>query len=126
MRRASPVLADIYPEGTSTCVACGTTNLAGEVFRYMAFKGDHCPDCKKIIDDKEKLTQLESYQSGEEEPSHTDEITCPWCGHEQSDSWEVSDSSDDEECGNCDKRYSYERHVEVTYCSSRVEESEES
>lgn len=33
------------------------------------------------------------------------------------DSWEMHDSSDEEVCDNCDKEFSYERQIEVTYNS---------
>lgn len=48
------------------------------------------------------------------------EITCPVCGCEQGDSWEMDDESDDEFCENCGATYSYTRNVEVTYSSSLV------
>lgn len=55
---------------------------------------------------------------------YTDEITCPYCGYEMSDSWEMSDTDDEQECYNekCGKLFSYERIVEVTYSSSKIDE----
>lgn len=49
-----------------------------------------------------------------EELDFKDEICCPHCGYEQSDSWEASDSGD-EECQSCGSKYFYERSVEVSY-----------
>ena len=40
----------------------------------------------------------------------TDEIVCPYCGYEISDSWEYSDS-DDQQCCACDKHFHYNRHT---------------
>ena len=127
MRKERPFLADIYPAGKETCKDCGTTNLAGESFRMVInifSTGKYCPDCYKVIEDAEKQEQTMRYASGEEEPECTGEITCPWCGYEEGDSWEAEDSDDERQCGVCDKIFSYERHVEVTYSSSRVEEEE--
>ena len=54
----------------------------------------------------------------------TNDITCPCCGHKLINSWEASDSSDDEICENCHSKYSYERNLEVTYSSVKVEKAE--
>lgn len=47
----------------------------------------------------------------------TEEIVCPYCGYEFKDSWECEDSDDEMYCEYCEKEFTYERHVEVTYCS---------
>lgn len=125
MRRERSYLADIYPAGKYTCKVCKEKNLVGEDFPMEKglFSTDRlCPDCNSVVEKREKQKQAELYASGENEPSCTDEITCPWCGYEQMDSYEMSDSDDECECGNCEKIFSYERHIEVTYSSSRVEE----
>jgi hypothetical protein len=44
-----------------------------------------------------------------------EEITCPYCGHEYSDSWDRRESSNDEYCSICGGTFSYERIVDVTY-----------
>jgi len=53
----------------------------------------------------------------------TDSITCPYCGHKLTDSWEMPDSSDEEICDYCHSKYSYERDVEVTYNSVKIEKA---
>lgn len=126
MRREVPILANIYPAGEKTCDDCGTTNLAGESFytNYSLFSDDKylCPDCYKVVKDIEKEKERQRYVDGEEEPTFTDEIVCPWCGHEQGDSWEAPDSDEECECYECGKIFAYERDVEVTYSSHRVED----
>ena len=57
----------------------------------------------------------------ENEQIATDEITCPWCGHEFGDSWEYGDSDDACECTECGKLFEYTRETEVTYTSRRRE-----
>lgn len=49
------------------------------------------------------------------------ELTCPVCGYEESDSWELSDSEEDHECGGCGAVLSYERDFTVEYRASLVE-----
>lgn len=48
----------------------------------------------------------------------TQEITCPWCGHEQHDSWEASDDGE-YICDVCENEYYYTRDVEVTYSTAK-------
>lgn len=45
----------------------------------------------------------------------TDEIVCPYCGYEVSDSWECPDEDDEMYCDNCGKEFSYVRNIEVIY-----------
>ena len=55
---------------------------------------------------------------------HTSEIVCPYCGHEESDSWEANggDEGDFEhDCNNCGKRLFCSRHIEVTYSTETIE-----
>lgn len=51
---------------------------------------------------------------------YTDYITCPYCGYEDHDSWEV-DFGNSEcaeiECTKCGKGISVDRHVSVSYSS---------
>jgi len=50
----------------------------------------------------------------------TQEITCPWCGQEQSDSWDAPDECE-HTCDNCGNEYSHVREIEVTYSTSKKE-----
>jgi hypothetical protein len=51
---------------------------------------------------------------------YTEEIVCPWCGYEFSDSWEWSDYDDNEKCPKCNKSFSYERIVSCEYSTKRT------
>lgn len=59
-----------------------------------------------------------------EEQYGTDNITCPYCGYENADSWEADESDDHYECPNCGSYFSYEREISVSYYSSPIEKSE--
>jgi hypothetical protein len=49
-------------------------------------------------------------------------IVCPYCGYVDCDSWEKSDDSEDNECGCCGLKFSYERNVTVEYSSFPIEQ----
>jgi ATP-dependent Zn protease len=53
---------------------------------------------------------------------YTDEIVCPYCGCEFSDSYEFDDDSGTMECYECEKEFEYYRHIEVTYCTYELTE----
>lgn len=45
----------------------------------------------------------------------TDEIVCPYCGHEHIDSWEQPDEVDSFDCHECFMDFKMKRNVEITY-----------
>jgi len=91
----------------NVCDGCGTRG--GLCHRRG---GLWCDDCH------EKRAQKEVAEfDGDTEC--TDEITCPWCGNEQRDSWEESDS-DTHVCDNCGNEYTHERECVVTYSTTKI------
>jgi len=56
---------------------------------------------------------------------YTQEVVCPWCGHEYADSWEFPNDDDDEHCNECGNIFSFERIVSVEYVSKRIEREEQ-
>jgi len=46
---------------------------------------------------------------------------CPYCGHEHKDCWEWSRDEDECECRKCGKNMGYERHVEITYSTWKLD-----
>lgn len=56
--------------------------------------------------------------------SYTQEIICPNCFREYSDSWEYSDYDDNMICPDCGQSFYYERHLEVTYSSKKNKEKD--
>lgn len=50
----------------------------------------------------------------EDEIFQHNEIKCPYCGDEKSDSWEYSDDGT-EHCDSCGSEYIYERIVDISY-----------
>ena len=56
---------------------------------------------------------------------YTQEITCPHCGREWTDSWEVNADDGEEECSNCEEKYSWTRQVSVTYSTEKMKDKTE-
>lgn len=54
--------------------------------------------------------------------TYTSEITCPHCGREESDSWEIGE--EERECGDCGLSYEIERFVIVEYSTYKVSANE--
>jgi len=55
----------------------------------------------------------------------TNEIICPYCGYEHGDSWEWADGREQEdefECHQCQKTFSCERSISVTYSTTPITE----
>lgn len=50
---------------------------------------------------------------------YTDEIVCPYCGHEQSDSWELKHNEGEDFCGSCEKKFTYIRDISVSYSTKQ-------
>lgn len=74
----------------------------------------------------ERLDNQDIFVNNEEpeEQQFTSNITCPYCGYENQDSWECADDEDEEICGNCGSTFSYERIVTVEYTSYPVKKAE--
>ncbi len=50
---------------------------------------------------------------------YTDEIVCPHCGYEHSDSWEAGEDGAGE-CGSCGEEYHFTRNINVDYCTVKI------
>lgn len=59
----------------------------------------------------------------EDEIFQHNEIKCPYCGIEKSDSWEYSDDGS-EICDTCGSEYEYERIVDVSYTTTIKKKNE--
>jgi len=49
------------------------------------------------------------------------EMICPWCGHVQSDPWELRDDDGEHDCGTCNREFKYVRQYDITYSTARSE-----
>jgi Zn ribbon nucleic-acid-binding protein len=53
-----------------------------------------------------------------DDEDYTSNVKCPYCGYENTDSWELEDSDENHECGRCGAIIAYERVVTVEYNAS--------
>lgn len=53
---------------------------------------------------------------------YTSEPICPHCGRAVRDAWELGESTDEHECGGCERLFSISRHIEVTWCTEEIDE----
>ena len=98
-----------------TCEICGKPTPNFEPWTCGPIAGklgrSWCDDCEK---------RFGRERSWENEQSYKNEITCPWCGYENPDSWEFEGECDDAyECPSCGELFVLERFVEITYTSKR-------
>lgn len=74
--------------------------------------------CNKHYD--ESRSKLIQEGKGDYLHSYSPEIICPYCGYEYSDSWEMIDSGN-ETCEECGKEFKFERDVEVSYSTYKLD-----
>ena len=89
------------------CFPDGLVNIEGKLARCCSF--DIKNDFLTIEYTNEPIDENEIFQH--------DEIKCPYCGTEKSDSWEYSDDGS-ERCDTCGSEYEYERIVDVSYTTT--------
>lgn len=64
--------------------------------------------------------RLHSADEGELASVRAENITCPWCGSEDLDSWERGDDwEDNTTCDECGKPYTWQRNIEISYTTER-------
>jgi transcription elongation factor Elf1 len=54
-------------------------------------------------------------------------LTCPYCGHVETDSWEIAAGGEDGDigqtnCGECNREYEYTINVDITYSSNKIKD----
>lgn len=86
--------------------------MSGKGHKYQIAYVERVKNQSVFIDDKDP-----------EEQCGTNNITCPYCGYENVDSWEADDSDEHYKCPNCGSYFSYEREVYVSYYSTPVEKT---
>ena len=53
--------------------------------------------------------------------------TCPYCGHQERDSWEIGTGGEEDTetwCGSCGLLYAVSRHVSISYSTRPVVQDE--
>lgn len=89
----------------------------------FSFEGNYYSFCSLELDrqvaivEEFRIKEMESY-----EYHNTDEVTCPYCGYEDTDSWELDDQEDERDCPMCGGVFGYSREVTVSYYSEKVKD----
>lgn len=55
------------------------------------------------------------------ESKFTNNLVCPYCGHEEEDSWERADENSECQCEQCEKYFIYETDHTRTFTSSQAD-----
>lgn len=88
------------------CEDCGTRQ--GLCTYSEAVLCDPCHD-KRV---EKRIAEFEG------ETDYTDEVICPHCGYEYSDSWEMNEGR--HECSDCERPFEVTRNVVVTYSTEKA------
>ena len=74
----------------------------------------------------EKTKNQLVFVNGEEPKEHNyeDNLICPYCGYEDSDSWELDDEEDEHVCGSCGSTFAYQRIITTHYFSQPVKKAD--
>lgn len=51
---------------------------------------------------------------------YTDKPTCPHCGFEDNDAWELTEEESETTCGSCGMEYWYTRNVLISYSTQKL------
>jgi DNA-directed RNA polymerase subunit RPC12/RpoP len=51
---------------------------------------------------------------------YTDEVICPYCGYEYSDSWEFRSNEGELTCNNCNKKFLYTRNISIDFSTTKM------
>lgn len=105
-------------EKHNVCVDCGikrkdlkTTPWGVRVGAFL------CGDCE-VRGRKKRIAER---QEKGFDTHYTDEIVCPECGYEFSDSWEYSNRSECEvECPECETEFTLKVNFDVTYTTEKT------
>jgi protein-arginine kinase activator protein McsA len=74
-----------------------------------------CDECIKKGEEEEEFAN-EQWQK--------DNITCPACGYEYTDSWEFDEDDDEVICQSCEATFALIINREVTYSTRRIKKDE--
>lgn len=111
---------------------CGEPNPEAQMSKVDAWQmAPHllCAECCVELR-KEKVPSDALYWWQEEDHGQTfgtDQPTCPYCGEEQGDAWELRFNANDQtttECGHCGESYIVEREISVSYTTGKVKQAE--
>lgn len=111
-------------EKHNVCAHCDCARSDLTEAPWGRYGGWVCKPCADIEHDVEKAEALAAMPSNHRyyEYEGLNEIKCPYCDFEYSDSWESYDAQDDErQCDRCDNTFTFTAVRSVTFDCSRRE-----
>lgn len=51
---------------------------------------------------------------------YTNNIICPYCGNEDTESYEYHNNDGETNCNYCGEEFYYRRDIEITYCTRKI------
>lgn len=102
------------------CKMIGEIDAEVEIYSVIKLKDKYYSVC--ITDIKKTYCGVricKKFDFDNEDTSLEEMVTCPICGFEDNDSWELSDNDDQYQCS-CGAILEIERNVEVTYSAKVV------
>jgi len=108
-------LGNKYCEQHDVCISCGTKRKDLTETPWGVRIGSFlCSPCEK----REKAERIAERIAKGFETDYEDDVVCPHCGYKHGDSWEMQDGKHD--CPECEKPFDLERHVSVTFSTSKI------
>ncbi len=111
-------------EKHDVCVTCATPHHMVKGSVWGGRNGWQCQSCHDAehLAEKEAALAAMPEEHNEYDYHGTDEITCPYCAYEFSDSWECADAdNDNRECPRCDNTFKVTAVRSLTFDCDRIE-----
>ena len=114
--------------GVLSCRTCGKKRPEHIFYCSDCYKCEDCGSKEDLMVRRKEITCTACHDKRAvarviafaDDTDSTDEITCPWCGHRHSDSWEAADEGENT-CGYCGHDYEHNREVVVTYSTEKID-----
>lgn len=113
-----PFALNQYCEKHDVCITCGVARKGLGHTPWGVMNGAF--QCNPCVE-KERSHGIETRRAKGFEHDHTDEVTCPSCGYEFSDSWEFAEG--EHRCDECGDDFTVERIVSCSYSTTKKEAS---
>lgn len=99
------------------CESIGVIDHKPHIFEHVSFGDKTYALCRISFNDGWCVgTGIVDFDGDTE---YEQEMICTWCGHAQSDPWEIRDDDGEHECGTCAKEFKYVRQYDITYSTVR-------
>lgn len=108
----------------NVCRSCGIPRSELNEVPWAGKHGWHCQPCAKKEHEEEKQVALAAMPADYDSWDYhgVNEITCPYCAYEFSDSWEAAGDHDEtHECPRCDHEFKVTAVHTLTFDCDRIE-----